>query len=114
MHGMEGRFWHAAPIQLTAPLHRPPGRTGPSVGSGPIMEKRNIFGLFRIWLKRQGGQAALKALIQSADGTAAGAGAGQEQPEGGGGGGAGASGDGKLDLYEVQKLLRKVTVPLSH
>jgi len=28
----------------------------PAVTGGPAMEKRNIFSLFRIWIRRQGGQ----------------------------------------------------------
>ena len=58
------------------------------------MEKRNIFSLFRIWLKRQGGQAALQALVQEAE-------AGVQGREG-------SKADGTLDPYEVQQLLKKV------
>ncbi len=52
------------------------------------MEKRNIFALFRIWLKRQGGQGTLRALLEQMDG----------------------SGDGKLDMNEVLGLLQKVNM----
>eukprot|EP00798_Chlamydomonas_sp_ICE-L_P030501 gene30501-35521_t len=74
----------------------PKGRKGISVGAtgagtGPSMEKRNIFGLFRVWLKKQGGQSQLAALIKSVD----------------------ASGDGNLDMYEVQALLRKAVPDCS-
>ncbi|GAX84998.1 hypothetical protein CEUSTIGMA_g12419.t1 [Chlamydomonas eustigma] len=65
------------------------------------MEKRNVFGLFRMWLKRQGSQATLQALIQQTETEASTSGKGQSISGGGG------SPDGTLDLYELQQLLRK-------
>jgi hypothetical protein len=50
------------------------------------MEKRNVFGLFRMWLKKLGGMAALKALVEQVD----------------------SSSDGLMDMYEVLAMLRKV------
>ena len=63
------------------------------------MEKRNIFSLFRMWLKRQGGQAALQALVQE---TQASDGRGGSKVE------------GVLDPYEVQQLLMKVSGRAAH
>ena len=76
----------------------------PSSGPGPAMEKRNIFSLFRIWLGRQGGQAALQALVKEADARGEGAAAAASGSIGVDSGKA----DGALDLYEVQQLLMKV------
>ena len=108
------------------------GGTGRAVGQpggagGPAMEKRNIFSLFRVWIRCQGGQvrqhkvdrnypptfhygiisvevnasqAALMDLVQEID---KGGGA-----VGGEGGPGGKGKNGTLDVYEVQQLLKKV------
>ena len=108
---------HKTPRCLPSAPHATPGATrsagGAAVcaaggeaggGSGPAMEKRNIFSLFRLWLNRQGGSAALQALVAQAD---TGSGGGMAQ------GGATGAGDGLLDIGEVQQLLMKVGIRME-
>ncbi len=76
------------------------GLAGKSVGQpGPAMEKRNVFSLFRMFLKRQGGQSALQALVKQVETEGAAAEVGTAPR---------AAAEGVLDAYEVQLLLKKV------
>lgn len=111
-------YTHNTPRCLPSAPHATPGATRSAGGaaaagaaggeagggSGPAMEKRNIFSLFRLWLNRQGGSAALQALVAQAD---TGSGGGTAQ------GGATGAGDGLLDIGEVQQLLMKVGVKIE-
>lgn len=74
------------PTSLAAPYQAKKEAAAPAEAAVPGLEKRNVFTLFRAWLRREGGESALARIMQQVDTQA----------------------DGVLDMYEVLALLRKV------